>query len=189
MRKKGAGMVLYIHGFASCGESTKSGLLKKCFASAGVLSPDLPADPDEAVSLLEALIRQHAVDLLIGSSLGGYYADWLAQRHGIKAVLINPSTRPYETLAPYVGTNHRWCDGRPFEWKAAYLERLKHYDVAASADHGSYLVLLQTGDEVLDYRLAERKYGDAELIVQEGGSHRFENLGDYLEKVERFYRR
>ena len=182
-------MILYIHGFGSCGDSVKSRTLKSRFGERDVLAPDLPVDPHMAIVFLEELIEEHDVDLLIGSSLGGYYAAYLADRYGIKSVLVNPSTRPYETLAAYVGENSRWCDGATFEWKSGYVEALKRYEVKQEKASLQRLVLLQSGDEVLDYRLAAQNYSAYEVLIEEGGNHRFENLDAYLGRIEAFYRR
>jgi predicted esterase YcpF (UPF0227 family) len=179
-------MILYIHGFASCGDSTKTRLLKAHFGKANVLSPDVPVEPNAAVAFLTRLIEENGITLLIGSSLGGYYATWLAQRFGIKAVLINPSTIPYETLKPYVGINRFWCSGEPFEWKSAYLTQLRQYDTKELSNIPALLLLLQTADEVLDYTVAQKKYRAFDVIVEEGGNHRFENLSEYLGTIEAF---
>lgn len=179
-------MILYFHGFGSCSESTKPRLLKARFGAENVVSPDIPVEPDKAVEYIGELIRKFRPSLLIGSSLGGYYATFFAEYHGLQAALINPSTRPYETLAAYVGTNHHWCSGEPFEWKAAYVKQLRCYD--RDIHRGKYLVLLQTGDEDLDYRLAEKKHAAHDVVIEEGGNHRFENLHDYLDRIDAFYR-
>lgn len=181
-------MMLYIHGFASCGDSNKTRLLKARFGEDEVLSPDIPVDPNEAIGYLRTLIELHRPQLLLGSSLGGYYADFLAEAYRVRTVLINPSTRPYETLEAYVGTNTRWCDGTPFVWQRDHVEALRKYDVAHPDAGLKKLVLLQTGDELLDYRLAAAKYKDFDVITEEGGNHRFENLVDYLDRIECFYR-
>ncbi|MCW8962238.1 MAG: hypothetical protein OQL16_00485 [Gammaproteobacteria bacterium] len=179
-------MILYIHGFASCGAGNKVQFLWQHFGEAQVISPDLPVAPVEAISYLEAIINEKPVKLLIGSSLGGYYADYLGSRYGIPAVLINPSTRPFETLRNYIGTNTNWCSGEPFEWKPGYCDALESIYREAPASDENYLVLLQSADEVLDYRLAETRYQHHKVIVEQGGNHRFENLGDYLSVIDEF---
>jgi predicted esterase YcpF (UPF0227 family) len=179
-------MLLYIHGFGSCGNGEKSATLRAHFGDDEVLAPDLPPDPLAAIALLEDLIASQRVDLLVGSSLGGYYADWLNGRHLIPCVLINPATQPCRTLAPFIGPNRDWCRGEIFQWKAEYLDSLRRMYRPAPGEAERYLVLLQTGDEVLDYRLAERRYRNQEVVVEPGGSHRFENLAAHLPAIERF---
>ena len=179
-------MILYIHGFASCGNSNKTKLLKEHFND--VLTPDLPIDPDEAISFLQKLIIDNEVELIIGSSLGGFYAAYLAEKFQIKTVLLNPSTQPFITLAPYVGENEYFCTGEKFEWKQEHIVKLMSYAIADNSIKTPVLVLLQKGDEVLDYTKAEAVYKNYEVIIQEEGNHRFENLNEYLEKIREFMR-
>jgi predicted esterase YcpF (UPF0227 family) len=179
-------MILYLHGFASCGDSNKTKLLKVYFDKDEVIAPDLPVDPVEAIDFIRRQIFEHDIDLIIGSSLGGFYATYFTEIYGIKTVLINPSTQPFVTLAPYVGTNHFWCSGEPFEFTRDNLNALFEYAVGKLNDPKRYLVLLQTGDEVLDYTKARDKYEGATVVVEEGGNHRFENLNDYLPQIEAF---
>lgn len=177
-------MILYIHGFASCGNSNKTKLLRDNFK--GVLCPDVPVDPEEAIAFLQKLIIANDIDLIIGSSLGGFYASYFAEKFEIKTVLLNPSTQPFITLAPYVGTNEFFCSGETFEWKKEHITKLWSYAISQNSIKSPLLVLLQKGDEVLDYTKAEDVYKNYEVIVQEGGNHRFENLDEYLDKIREF---
>lgn len=176
--------VLYLHGFASCGEGHKSTTLKAYFGSDAVNAPDLPSSPLEAITVLETLLHHQTDTLLIGSSLGGFYATYLAEKYGFKAVLVNPSTKPWETLSSYVGSQKRFCDDELFEFKESYLEEMKSLGIAPLK--GKYLVLLQSGDEVLDYTKAQSLYNAHRVIVEMGGNHRFENIDDYLSMIENF---
>ena len=182
-------MILYLHGFASCGDSNKTRILKSFFGEDEVLAPDLPVNPHEAVSLARKLIIEHDIDLVIGSSLGGFYASYLCETMGLKTVLINPSIQPYITLRPFIGTNHYWCSGKAFEFTKEDLTALFEYAIGTPNDPQKYLLLLQTGDELLDYKRAEEKYAGAKIIVQEGGNHRFENLKEYLTEIRAFRKR
>ncbi len=176
--------ILYLHGFASCGEGNKSLLLKSYFGAENVIAPDLPPSPIDAIDLIEEILGSKNIDCLIGSSLGGYYATVLAEKYRMKAILLNPSTQPWETLAAYTGWQKRFCDEEVFEFKPVYLEQLKMLQTAP--DKGRYLLLLQSGDEVLDYTKAQSFYNKHKIIVEYGGNHRFENLDEYLSMVEKF---
>lgn len=176
--------VLFLHGFASCGVGNKSQLLQRWFGADQVLTPDLPADPDAAIALAEGLLRRHEVDLMVGSSLGGFYATWLGSRHHCAAVLINPSVRPYETLAAHIGRHRWWCRDEAFDWTGGHLDALRRYRVDQVG--GPCLVLLQSGDEVLDYHQARDYYRGQRVIVEIGGNHRFDGLEDYYNMIERF---
>jgi len=176
--------ILYLHGFASCGEGNKSGALGAYFGDENLLAPDLPYAPQEAIETLSKLISFDRPSLLVGSSLGGFYATWLAEKFDIHAVLINPSCTPWETLAAHVGWQERFCDGERFEFKPVYLEQLKNFSVLP--ERSRYLVLLQSEDEVLDYRVAKERYKDHKVVVEYGGNHRFENIHEYLSMIESF---
>jgi predicted esterase YcpF (UPF0227 family) len=176
--------ILYLHGFKSCGISTKSSLLKTYFGEHEVDSPDLPYAPQEAIVYLESLLQSGEYTLLMGSSLGGFYATYLAEKLALKAVLLNPSTKPWETLAPYVGWQERFCDGEFFEFKSIFLEQLKL--LSRRPKRGTYLALLQSEDELLDYRVAKELYGEHRIVVEYGGNHRFENLEAYLSMIALF---
>ena len=176
--------ILYLHGFASCGEGNKSSQLKRYFGEKNLLSPDLSPSPLDTIATIERLLKSENIDLIIGSSLGGFYATYLAEKYQMGAVLLNPSTQPWQTLAPYVGWQKRFCDEEVFEFKSVYLDQLKTLDVMP--EKGKYLVLLQSEDEVLDYTKAQSLYNKHKVIVEYGGNHRFENIPDYMSMIENF---
>lgn len=176
--------ILYLHGFGSCGEGNKSKALGAYFGNEHLLAPNLPYAPQEAIETLSNLISKERPSLLVGSSLGGYYATYLAEKFEIPAVLINPSCKPWETLANYVGWQERFCDNEVFEFKQVYLQQLKRFSTLP--ERSRYLVLLQSEDEVLDYRVAKEQYKMYKVIVEFGGNHRFENIHEYLSMIESF---
>lgn len=176
--------ILYLHGFASCGEGNKSSELKKYFTEENVFSPDLSPSPTESIEIIERLLKSENINMIIGSSLGGFYATYFAEKYHMRAVLLNPSTKPWNTLAPYVGWQKRFCDQEEFEFKSVYLEQLKMLQVIP--EEGKYLVLLQSEDEVLDYTKAQSLYNKHKVIVEYGGNHRFENIHDYMSMIENF---
>ena len=176
--------ILFLHGFSSCGRGNKSKMLKAYFGESGVIAQNLPYSPHEAIATLDKLIESEKIDLLVGSSLGGFYATYLAEKHRLKAVLLNPSTQPWETLAPYVGLQKRFCDDEPFEFKKTYIEELKSLQVLPLK--GRYLVLLQSDDELLDYTKAQSLYNTHHVVVEYGGNHRFENIDVYMSMIRKF---
>lgn len=179
-------MILFIHGFASCGLGHKSEQLIDYFGREQVITPDLPFRPAEAIAALADLQAEHPIDLLVGASLGGFYATWLNRGRPTPSVLINPVVRPYELLADHLGTQTRWCDGETFEFTREDAEPLKAMYRPQLSPAERYLVLLQRGDEVLDYRQAADYYHDQQVIVEQDGNHRFDNLADYLPRIDAF---
>ena len=176
--------ILYLHGFGSCGKGNKSTELKRYFGTEHVLSPDLPYAPYEAISYIASLLKVENIDIVIGSSLGGFYATYFAEKYNMKAILLNPSTQPWKTLAPYVGLQNRFCDEEVFEFKSSYLTQLEA--LAVRVNNGEYMVLLQSEDEVLDYTKAQSLYNNHKIIVEYGGNHRFENVDEYMSMIEKF---
>jgi len=159
-------------------------MLKAYFGESGVIAQNLPYPPLKAIEVLDKLIESEKIDLLIGSSLGGFYATYLAEKHRLKAVLLNPSTQPWKTLAPYVGMQKRFCDDEPFNFKKSYLKQMKSLKV--SPLKGRYLVLLQSDDELLDYSKAQSLYNTHHVVVEHGGNHRFENIDAYMSMIRKF---
>lgn len=177
-------MMLFVHGFGSCGWGAKSLLLRRHFGIARLLAPDLPFPPLAALAHLRDLIDRYPVRALIGSSLGGFYATCLNAEHRLPSIVINPVVAPHRLLAGYLGARRRWCDDAPFTVGDDYLETLQTLYRDRLADDEEYLVLLQRGDEVLDYRDAAEYYRTKEVFEEDGGSHRFDRLAVHLPRID-----
>lgn len=101
--------LIYFHGFASSGASGTVDILRKKFPSGVIIAPDIPIDPFEALPLLHGLVETESPDVIVGTSMGGMYAQ---QMHGYKRVCVNPSFR-ISTMSKVVHTGtHRWLNGR-----------------------------------------------------------------------------
>ena len=184
-------MLIYLHGFRSSPASTKAGQLKKHVAGRGLASlydcPQLPHQPAAAVALIEKRIRaSHSPVTLVGSSLGGYYATWLAEKFDLKAVLINPAVAAAMSLRDYVGRVENLYTGEIFEFTERHIGELESIAVAAITRPERYLLMVETGDEVLDYREAVAKYAGARQIVHDGGDHSFTRFTDYFGTILEF---
>lgn len=179
-------MILFIHGFGSCGWGSKSLALRQYFGVDRVLAPDLPFDPDQAMRHLIGLRERYPIGARVGSSLGGFYATWLNRFDPLPTVLVNPAMRPHHKLRPYTGSHRRWCDDMPFEVGSDYLEALRRLERPQLDPEERYLVLIQQGDEVLDYREAADYYRHKDLRVFPGGSHRFDGFSDRLAEIRRW---
>jgi predicted esterase YcpF (UPF0227 family) len=182
-------MLIYIHGFNSSPASSKAQLLKTRLEALGrgaeFGAPALSHSPAQAAAQLDALALRHPGMALVGSSLGGYYATWLAEKRGLKAVLLNPAVRPYELLRDHVGPQQNFHTGERYEFTARHVEELRALEVAAITP-ARYLLIAATGDEVLDYRSAVVRYRGCRQIVIEGGDHGLTAFADYLDIVLRF---
>jgi hypothetical protein len=185
-------MLIYIHGFNSSSNSGKARELRDWMDSRGLgealACPDLPHRPAEAIRLLEGLIaRAQGRAKLIGSSLGGFYALSLAERHGLKAVHINPCVACHEKLAGEVGKEQsNWHSGDTYYFTASHLAELQALNPPGRIDPGRHLLLLETGDDVLDYREAAAYFQGARQIVLEGGNHGFSRFAEYIPAIVEF---
>ena len=182
--------LLYLHGFNSARSSHKAQVFQAHMNSLGrgtaFLAPDLPHRPAQAIALLESLIAQAPnKPTLIGSSLGGYYATYLTERHNLKAVLINPAVAPYRLLSPLLGPQQNYYTGETYDLTAQHLTELQALEVDA-IHPAHYLLLVQTEDEVLDYRDAVARYAGAKQTVIPGGDHGFQNFEQYLDEILAF---
>ncbi len=147
----------------------------------------LPVSPSAAIDLIEAaLARCETAPTLIGSSLGGYYATWLAERHDLKAILVNPSVVSHISLAPYVGPQTNLYTGESFEFTRTHIAELEALEVPRITHPERYWLMVETGDEILDYRHAVAKYAGARQTVLEGGDHGFSRWDAYLPQVIEF---
>jgi uncharacterized protein len=188
IRVSSSAMLIYIHGFNSSSQSYKARLVGERLAAMGrsgeYQCPDLPHRPAAAMAQLEALLvaTDPANTTLVGSSLGGYYATWLAERYGTRAVLINPAVQPYAGLRNYLGTQKNLYTGEPYEFTEDHLAELRALEVDAVTPE-RYLLIVGTEDEVLDYRVALARYRGCRQIVVEGGDHGLGDFGGHLDDV------
>jgi predicted esterase YcpF (UPF0227 family) len=182
-------LLIYIHGFNSSPASFKARVLHDRLVAAGraheFAAPALPHSPAAAAQMLEALARRHPGAALVGSSLGGFYATWLAERLALRAVLVNPAVRPYELLVGHVGRQQNFHNGEEYDFTLAHVAELRALEVA-TIDPARYFLLVETGDEVLDFRHAVAKYRGARQLVIEGGDHGFSDFANHVDAVMDF---
>ena len=184
-------MIIYLHGFNSSPQSHKAQVLGRFMAERGLggrfACPALPPLADEAIAAIEALMARHpgAHFCFVGSSLGGYYATYLAERHGARAALINPSIDPHIGLRAYLGEQKNLHTGAPYQLTEAHLREWQALWVP-HVTPSRYLLIVETGDEVLDYRRAVARYAGAEQVVVEGGDHSLQSFPQHLPRILAF---
>jgi predicted esterase YcpF (UPF0227 family) len=182
-------MHIYIHGFASSGNATKGKILKDFFAGKeNVISPDIPDEPFEAVKILEEFINNSKEPVTLwGSSLGGFYAIYLASKYDIKAVLINPAIKPYIGLKHSIGKVQRHGSDEYFDWKEEYIHQLESLSkeiFMKNIKRGNITLMLSKDDALLDYnetlKFLDGKIG--KLIIEEKSGHHFMTFKEVLER-------
>jgi predicted esterase YcpF (UPF0227 family) len=182
--------LIYLHGFRSSSRSFKARVLQARMSSLGAgssfLAPDLPPEPDQAIALVQEAIRPGPGDTIVGSSLGGYYATWLAEQSGCKAVLLNPAVHAARDLAGQVGPQLGYHDGEPFEFKPAYVDQLRSYQVARISQPGRYFLVAAQGDEVLDWKEMVAAYPGARHKILAGSDHGLSDFESYVDDVLSF---
>ena len=184
-------MILYLHGFNSTPGSHKAQTLHAYMKAREIehlyACPELPHYPLDAVRVIEELLARHGArqTTLIGSSLGGFYATHLAEKHDCRAVLIQPAVSPHVGLKALLGPQRNLYSGEAYELTAAHLEAL-HSLAVERIDPERYLLLLETGDEVLDWREAALKYAGARAAVREGGDHTLRSFPEHIPRILRF---
>lgn len=185
-------MIIYIHGFNSSPQSTKARQLQSRLQLLGRASeyecPALPDRPAQAMALLEGEVTRHgpASVTLVGSSLGGFYSTYLVEKHGVRAVLVNPAITPQEGLEAYLGKQKNLYTCEEYELTRDHLSELRQLYVPTPKRLDNYYVMVTTGDEVLDYRDTIATFVGARQFVIEGSDHGFAEFENYLDSVISF---
>lgn len=182
--------LLYLHGFRSSPASTKARMtaaaVARRFPDVAWLCPALPASPKKAMEdVLQATADWPlATTAVIGSSLGGFYATWLAERWGCKAVLLNPAVRPARDLAAHLGDQTVWHDlDQHFVFESRYVDELIAQEVAHISRPERYFAVIAKGDEVLDWREMTGHYAGAAIKLLPGGDHALSDYDQHLDAV------
>ncbi len=184
-------MIIYLHGFRSSPASAKAQRLKKYLTERGLVHQfwcqPLPAHPQQAIQMIEEAISTAPDEpVLIGSSLGGYYATYLAEKHDLRAILINPATYANQSLEPWLGPHINLYTGERFVLTNEDIEVLRHLSLPVLTKPERFWLIVETGDEVLDYREAVSRYAGARQTVIEGGDHSLQHFPELLEAMVEF---
>ena len=185
-------MILYLHGFRSSPTSRKATVLRERMQALGrareYACPALPPSPRAAVDLaLQLLVNlQPSSIALIGSSLGGYYATWLAERLGCRAVLLNPALTPARDLEAHLGRQPVYFTDDEIDFRPEYLAELRAIDTPVITRPERYFLVAATGDTLIDYRAMTERYKGARQRVIEGSNHELSDFALYMDEVLEF---
>ena len=185
--------VLYLHGFRSSPKSTKARQMAQYMATEFPhltwWCPQLPPSPQAAARLILEGTANWPADRMavVGSSLGGFYATWLAARRGCKAVLLNPAIDPARDLAKYIGEQTTWHDpAERFFFAPEFVNELRALEVGPMPHPEQIWALIAKGDEVLEWREMTARYPDSPQVVIAGGDHALSNFETYLPQALEF---
>ena len=185
--------LLYLHGFRSSPLSAKA---VKMAAAVQALHPavhwwcpQLPPSPRQAMAMLMAGIAgwPQGSMAVVGSSLGGFYATWIAARTGCPAVLLNPAVHPARDLASHIGEQSAWHSPQEtFFFQPEFVQELRDLDAGSLSRPERFYTLIAKGDELLDWREMSARYAGSQGLLLEGGDHALSDFDAHLASVLRF---
>ena len=185
--------LLYLHGFRSSPLSNKAQIAANAVAlrhpKVTWHCPALAPSPKQAMDEVLAAIADwpHQSMAVIGSSLGGFYATWLAQRFGCKAVLLNPAVKPARDLEPHTGAQTLWhAPDQSFIFEPAFVDALRAMEVPHISQPDRYFAVIAKGDEVLDWREMLAHYPGANVKLLPGSDHALSDFDQHLDQIFHF---
>lgn len=185
--------LVYLHGFLSSPLSSKAVATERWLAQHqpdwSFHCPALSSYPDVARDQISELLdRLHGQPIaLLGSSLGGFWATGFAEQRSLPAVLINPAVAPHTRLHEFLGKPLRnYYTEEEYHLEPHHLQHFVDFDTPRLQFPENYWVMLQTGDETLDYRQALAKYAQCKITLEEGGNHSFAGYANWLPQISQF---
>jgi uncharacterized protein len=191
-------VIVYLHGFGSIGASPKVDALKQVFGADKVLAPNLPMDPVEVKNIIHEIVKEYSEAradapegaeihnerlIFVGTSLGGFYANYFGQRYNCPAVVVNPSTNPSVKLRDRLGPNKNFQTNEEFLVTIAHLDELAKMREEIKKTYKAKLVSVFAAkdDEVVPYESVLEAYPfNAFECVTETGGHRFTDHWDLV---------
>lgn len=174
--------ILYIHGFGSRFDP-KSEKVQSLGALGCVYGIDLDYTQPLEKNLIRctAMVYQMNIDLLVGTSMGGYIVNQVSRETGIPFVALNPCVNPRTMLRKYLGTNtDRY--GLEYTLSEQVLDQMPDFDLACQG-----IVLLDINDEVIPVQGTVKALSNYYPVMMfAGGSHRFEHMTESLPLIREF---
>lgn len=181
--------ILYLHGFLSSPQSKKAQQTLAYCQTLGIADnlviPTMLDGPAETMAQLLQVVSEMPLKQcgIMGSSLGGYYATWLAEEFDLPAVLINPAVRPFELWEDHLGEHRNYYCDHTHVVTPEHIDELRQINRTPLVHPENFMVMLQTGDEVLDYRDAAEKFRESTLLIHENGDHSYQNFDKELPAI------
>ena len=188
-------LLVYLHGFRSSPNSTKAvmtGVAVKALSTPDHVyewyCPQLLASPGQSMDMVVQHIDQSKADriVIIGSSLGGFYTNYLAEKYRCKGIALNPAVYAARELEPHVGMMTAYDSEEPFDFKAEYIDELRALQVERITDPKRYFLIAAKGDELLDWKEMVAFYPGAKQLMLEGSDHGIADYATHLPAVIEF---
>ena len=188
-------LLVYLHGFRSSPRSSKAVMTGDAVKALSTVDnpiewycPQLLASPKQSMDMVTGYIDQSKADRIavIGSSLGGFYTNYLAEKYGCKGVALNPAVRAARELAPHVGMMTSYDSDEPFDFRPEYIDELKALQIEGISNPSRYFLIAAKGDELLDWKEMAEFYQGAKQLILEGSDHGIADYVDHLPKVLEF---
>ena len=185
--------LIYLHGFRSSPKSTKArqmaAMIEARHPGLTWWCPQLPPSPGEAMAMVMKGIAdwpRHSM-AAVGSSLGGFYATWVAEQTACRTVLLNPAVDPARDLEKYIGEQTNWHDPQThFYFRSEFVQQLRGLTLPELTLPERYLAVIAKGDELLDWREMYARYCTASILLLEGGDHALSEFGVHLPAIMAF---
>ena len=190
-------LLVYLHGFRSSPNSSKAVMTREAVKAISTVSdsyewycPQLLASPKESIEMVSRHIDQSQADriVVIGSSLGGFYTNYLAEKYGCIGVALNPAVRAARELEPHVGMMTTYDNEEPFDFRAEYINELRVLQVQCITRPERYFLIAAMGDELLDWKEMVAFYTGSKQLVLEGSDHGISEYAEHLPTVIEFIR-
>ena len=177
--------IIYLHGFNSSAESKKSKILDSYLEKEKLInleSPNLNNSPKKAISQIEKIIRESSSRIcLVGSSLGGLYATFVADKYNLKSVTINPVvTNHISGMRNLVGSHKNFHSDEEYEFTLKDYFDLQKLGLQKLKEPLNHLCLVKMSDEVLDHNITLAFFSESYMLSEKGGNHSYD---DFFEKI------
>lgn len=188
-------LVIYLHGFRSSPRSSKAAMTGDAVRSLTNTEiqlkwycPQLLASPKASMDMVTQYIEtvKPGKLVVIGSSLGGFYANYLAEKYQCKAVVLNPAVRAARELAPHVGMMTWYDSNESLDFRPEYIEELLVLQTEKISNPEQYFLIAAKGDELLDWQEMVHFYSGAQQLVLEESDHGISEYANYLPAVVQF---
>ena len=177
--------IIYLHGFNSSAESKKSKILDSYLEKEKLInleSPNLNNSPKKAISQIEKIIRESSSRVcLIGSSLGGLYATFVADKYNLKSVTINPVvTNHISGMRDLVGSHKNFHSEEEYEFTLKDYLDLQKLGLEKLKKPLNHFCLIKMSDEVLDHNITFAFFSKSYVLSEKGGNHSYD---DFFAKI------